>query len=661
LNNHIANNNNIIIFPESKKHSKNTMAATATATTTTSRSRSTLNMHSDDDMQYQSSSSHNAPSVASIDMTGNIIGISGSSSSGSGSGGNGNGNGVVLRTRKQQEQRTGLDSHDEEEEEEVITARGYYDDIVTSSSSSTSKNKVVTRRGFAARKRRFRAKNNDYNKNHQTSSETENLDNEHESGVSTPSFITRFQRWQTNTNNGMTTTTAAAAATRKSSSSDHGTARTSSSSSTTTTTNNTSFASFGRFSSLLSMTSNSGHTNNTTNQGSSSALFTEFNQRFQSVQEEGEGEQSASSYYDEGNPQQGEAINPQDLYEVSEEQDHSSSSSSYGFVIKATAYTPLSIIPPSPVPSSETSSGSLSPSLSSSSCPTSRFFATPASINNMPTIGGLSMSPFSRVDEEYISDSAGQYGMYSGTLDNETQKPHGRGKMVYSRNRDVNNNDVGNNDYDYADLPHRQQEEPVLIFDGQWHKGDWCGFGTLTDLEHGHTYEGGFFDNYKHGYGVLKYSDGRVYDGIFALGVLEGKGHLEYPDGTTYWGHWTSDGIEHGRGKKVFADKSVYDGEFLKGVMHGHGRLTWNDGSWYLGEFMDGEPNGLGMQVLPDGTLFFEGTFSHGKPIEGSSFPTCNKKSDGNFLLYRSSLSRHGTLVGNIPKQVCLQGTKLHW
>ena len=194
-----------------------------------------------------------------------------------------------------------------------------------------------------------------------------------------------------------------------------------------------------------------------------------------------------------------------------------------------------------------------------------------------------------------------------------------------------------------------------MIYEGQWTKGDWCGFGTLVDLRHGHTYEGGFFDNYKHGLGVLQYGDGRIYDGIFSFGKLEGKGHLEYPDGSTYWGHWTSEGIEHGRGKKVFADGRVYDGEFDNGIMHGHGRMTFPNGSWYLGEWCDDEPNGLGIQVEADGNLEFEGTFIHGRPIQSASCPSSNKKSDGDFLCYRSSLAKHGTLVGNIPKHVFMR------
>ena len=115
-----------------------------------SRSTTTIPIHSDDEMQYLSSSSHNTRSVASIDMTGNIIGGTVGVSGGS-----------VLRSRIQKQ--TGLDSHDEDDEEIITTTSlGCYDDIVTPSSSSptTTNNKEVTRRGFAARRRRLRAKNN---------------------------------------------------------------------------------------------------------------------------------------------------------------------------------------------------------------------------------------------------------------------------------------------------------------------------------------------------------------------------------------------------------------------------------------------------------------------------------------------------------------------
>ncbi|KAG7342649.1 2-isopropylmalate synthase [Nitzschia inconspicua] len=307
----------------------------------------------------------------------------------------------------------------------------------------------------------------------------------------------------------------------------------------------------------------------------------------------------------------------------------------------------------------------VSTSSSSSPCPTNRFFATKKTEDTVIRVNGIQIG----------LDSSGQTGLYWGMLDVQTKRPHGRGKMMYfAQDTDTKEEQEEPSDPPTETVTKEKEEEaqserteeesclgPVLVYDGQWQNGDWCGFGTLLDLIHGHTYEGGFFDNYKHGLGVLQYADGRVYDGIFAFGKLEGKGHLEYPDGTKYWGHWTSDGIEHGRGKKVFPDGRVYDGEFDNGVLHGHGRMTYADGSWYLGEWIDGEPNGLGIMVLPDGNLKFEGTFIRGSPIEGSSFPNHSKKSDGDFLCYRSSLAKNGTLVGNIPKFVYMPEDRLKW
>jgi hypothetical protein len=270
-------------------------------------------------------------------------------------------------------------------------------------------------------------------------------------------------------------------------------------------------------------------------------------------------------------------------------------------------------------------------------CPSSqsRFFATASDLNLYGNCGPGSSGEFKiyvEVDRVSIVDNANHHGIYTGTLDRLNHKPHGIGTMIYS--------------------------QEMLVYDGQWVKGDWCGFGSLIDTKHGHTYQGGFFDNYKHGLGVLTYADGRIYECSFTLGTMELKGHLEYPDGTKYWGHWTADGIENGRGKKVYVDGRVFDGEFLNGVIHGHGRMTYPDGSWYLGEWMDGEQNGLGMRVKPDGTLLCEGTFCHGEPIEGSSCPSTSQKSDGDFLLYRSSVAPHGTLVGNIPEQVIMRPEK---
>jgi hypothetical protein len=235
------------------------------------------------------------------------------------------------------------------------------------------------------------------------------------------------------------------------------------------------------------------------------------------------------------------------------------------------------------------------------------------------------------VNQLQIVDNMGNSGVYTGTLVKKTSRPHGEGTMEYS---DCN-----------------------MIYTGQWVQGDWSGFGKLTDTSAGIEYEGGFFDNHKHGLGLVKYPDGRVYDASFQLGKMNGKGHLTWSDRSTYWGHWNGDGIPHGRGKKEFSDGRVYDGEFENGVIQGHGRMTWPDGSWHLGEWMDGESNGLGMRVRPDGVLLDEGMYCHGEALTPSSLPPSmhTDKSSGDFLLYRSSMTDGRTLEGPLPSQIAIR------
>ena len=237
-----------------------------------------------------------------------------------------------------------------------------------------------------------------------------------------------------------------------------------------------------------------------------------------------------------------------------------------------------------------------------------------------------------RVTNMKLIDNTGHSGLFSGVIDRRTNQPNGEGTMVYD-------NDV--------------------VYEGRWVNGDLCGFGRLTD--EGDFYQGGFFDNMKHGLGVMKYKDGRIYDGTFQFDKLEGKGHMtNVNDDTKYWGCWNPDGLPHGRGKLEYSDGRIYDGELDCGILQGHGRMTWPSGNWYLGEWCDGIPNGLGIEASEDGALIFEGMYCRGKPIQASSIPYC-QKSEGRFLLYRSSVARQGTLIGPLPREVLMRKRRMNW
>ena len=236
--------------------------------------------------------------------------------------------------------------------------------------------------------------------------------------------------------------------------------------------------------------------------------------------------------------------------------------------------------------------------MSLTSCSTSTTATTTTAILSKPT---------------KMIDGVGNCGTYAGSIRRRTGRPHGKGVMTY---KDV-------------------------IYDGSWVDGDWSGgHGTLKDRHSNDVYHGGFFDNHKHGHGVMTYDDGRTYEGVFHFGLLRTNQtvRLTYGDGNKYWGYVSSspEGKPHGRGKFTYTDGRIFDGEFDNGIIQGHGRMTYPDGRWYLGEWSDGKPNGLGLQVTQNGKVEFEGIYCNGKPIQSSSFPH-RKLSSGRFLLYRSS------------------------
>ena len=101
--------------------------------------------------------------------------------------------------------------------------------------------------------------------------------------------------------------------------------------------------------------------------------------------------------------------------------------------------------------------------------------------------------------------------------------------------------------------------------------------------------------------------------------------------------------------------------------------MTYADGRWYLGEWCDGKKEGLGIEVLGDGTLFHEGIFSRGIPVNASSFiprqtslnlpgddddtsPTSTSSESGEasgpILLYRTSKKSGHTLIGPMPQRI---------
>lgn len=75
-----------------------------------------------------------------------------------------------------------------------------------------------------------------------------------------------------------------------------------------------------------------------------------------------------------------------------------------------------------------------------------------------------------------------------------------------------------------------------VTYDGDWVDGKRSGNGTLATLFS--VYEGGFFDDLKEGYGVLRNSDRSEYRGEWYQDQMHGSGVLLSADGSIQEGTW---------------------------------------------------------------------------------------------------------------------------
>eukprot|EP00960_Hanusia_phi_P024318 716761-Hanusia_phi.AAC.2 len=60
-------------------------------------------------------------------------------------------------------------------------------------------------------------------------------------------------------------------------------------------------------------------------------------------------------------------------------------------------------------------------------------------------------------------------------------------------------------------------------------------------------------------------------------------------------------GEPDGNGKEIIADQLEYEGGFSSGCRHGKGRMKTANGDVYEGEWKDGKPHGLVSFIAPTG------------------------------------------------------------
>lgn len=94
-----------------------------------------------------------------------------------------------------------------------------------------------------------------------------------------------------------------------------------------------------------------------------------------------------------------------------------------------------------------------------------------------------------------------------------------------------------------------------------------------------------FFANEKCSLGTI--------EGTWVEGALNGQATSTYTNGICYTGEYFNN-RKHGSGVLTVKDSYTYEGSFVDDKMDGKGRITWTNGTYYDGEWKAGKMNGKG-------------------------------------------------------------------
>lgn len=164
-----------------------------------------------------------------------------------------------------------------------------------------------------------------------------------------------------------------------------------------------------------------------------------------------------------------------------------------------------------------------------------------------------------------------------------------------------------------ARLPHgfgKMKYDNGRGYEGNWKGGRWHGFGRWVNPNED-TYEGSFVYDARHGSGTYTWKNGNQYIGDFYEDKRQGKGTFNFANGNTYVGDFVN-GVFEGNGRYSFGD-GFYEGEWTGGRYHGQGFLLFSDNSSYRGGFVNGVAHGPGCETSADGTVK-QGHWENGRP-----------------------------------------------
>ncbi|MEQ5834450.1 PEGA domain-containing protein [Marinobacter sp. NFXS9] len=110
---------------------------------------------------------------------------------------------------------------------------------------------------------------------------------------------------------------------------------------------------------------------------------------------------------------------------------------------------------------------------------------------------------------------------------------------------------------------------------------------------------------------LMAYTQVNYHDGQWVGGVRTGDGAYEGNDGLQYHGHFV-DGQFDGEGVALYPDGSRYEGDWKAGERAGEGTYRAPDGATYTGHFKDDQFNGQGTLTRANGDVL-TGQWSDGK------------------------------------------------
>lgn len=162
------------------------------------------------------------------------------------------------------------------------------------------------------------------------------------------------------------------------------------------------------------------------------------------------------------------------------------------------------------------------------------------------------------------------------------------------------------------------------LYDGSWVNGHAHGKGkyVFSDKE---KYEGDFFKGNFEGMGAFYYADGSIFIGNWKRNKRNGEGKLHYKDGRKIAGNWRDDqmidesiGLTNVVKEDAYENNSSIRKRYWKNCNNSHcheenGELKYQDGSVWQGEFLNGQPNGIGVLKYADGNKY-EGEIANHAP-----------------------------------------------